>query len=198
MAAGSSSRIMAPARSPDTHGMSRRQLEHLVDEHNDNMPLAEFVAEERFFEQLLNPAAVSHRDANMFGSPSRSPSPQPKAKAKVKAKAKAKGKGDKGKGKGDMTITIRTKDGKRYRLNVKASDTIHSVKVRIRPFTWNDNLNSGIPPEVQRLTFKYKLLEDDRTLSYYNIVAGSVVGLGWREESIEDYMGLVDQEDVDL
>ena len=127
--------------------------------------------------------------------------PQPKAKTKGKGKAtykwpsRAHLKGKKGKGKGDMTITIRTKGGKRYRLNVKASDTIHSVKVRIRPFTWNDNLNSGIPPEVQRLTFKYKLLEDDRTLSYYNIVAGSVVGLSWREESLEDYMGLVDQED---
>ena len=83
-------------------------------------------------------------------------------------------------------------------IDVKASDTIANVKAKIRPLTWCERLKSGCPPEIQRLTFKYKLLEDDRPLSYYNIVAGSVVGLGWREESIEDYMGLVDQEDVDL
>ena len=79
--------------------------------------------------------------------------------------------------------------GIRLRLDVEASDTINNLKEKIQEASNPGRLGSvcpgipdkekGITPQVQRLTFmndhSRKELEDEHTLSDYNIREGSVV-----------------------
>jgi hypothetical protein len=114
-----------------------------------------------------------------------------------KDKGEAKGKGKKGTGKDGqvlfgvqrrvdtMIITIEptTRSGDTiyvpFTLGVESADTIAYVKRQIQDYL-------GVRPACQRLKFLGRPLEEMHTLSYYSIVAESVVHLRWDRQGQED------------
>ena len=87
-----------------------------------------------------------------------------------------------------LSLQIKPQEGRRFDLDVQASDTIGRVKQMIKPKTANENLPSGIPPQLQRLRFDGKDLPNESKISDHSILHQSMLSLRWSNLDMESHM----------
>ena len=76
-----------------------------------------------------------------------------------------------------MTVTIERLYGEDFTLEVKKGDTVDNVKQMIFGIL-------SIDPVQQKLTYQGQIIEEDKTMAFYNIKEGSIIHLSiWSNES---------------
>ena len=76
-----------------------------------------------------------------------------------------------------MTVTIDRLYGEDFTLEVEEGDSVYSVKYMIFGIL-------SIDPAQQMLTYQDQMMENDKTMAFYNIKEGSIIHLSvWSSES---------------
>jgi hypothetical protein len=87
-----------------------------------------------------------------------------------------------------FNIVIKPRVGKRFNLDVEASDTIAIVKAKIQAESATAWLKDGVPPHLQRLRFAHMELKDERSLAEVGIKGYDTVYFSWSDVELEIHM----------